>query len=157
MLKKILDSFILRRRGEVPFIVFFTFLITFCVARLIAYSIRQDVVPDLLFFVKNVFVKGYHIHHFNFGIVILIIAGFLALVDGARNHVRKIGVLFGIGLALIVDEFGLLVTLDQNTYWNRLSYDAVIFTGLILLNAAFFRGFWKIMGRALKASLRKIV
>ncbi len=150
MIKKFLTSLFLKRRKEIPFIIFFTFLITFSVARIIAYAINLNMVPRGLFFIKTIYVRGYHIHHFNFGIAVLIIAGFLGLVDAARHHLRLIAVLYGIGLALIMDEFGLLVTLDQNVYWTRASYDGIIFTSVILLNVVYFRGFWKVMGRAVK-------
>src|SRR3990167_9577071 len=126
MFAQILNAFIFKRRKEIPFIIFFTFLVTFFIARLISYSIHNDVVPDFLFFIKTVYIKGYHIHHFNFGILLIVIAGFMSLVDNFRSHVRKIAVLYGIGLALIVDEFGLLITLQQDAYWGRRSYDAVI-------------------------------
>lgn len=150
MFKKFLTSLFLKRRKEIPFIIFFTFLVTFSVARIIAYSIYFNMVPRWLFFIKTIYVKGYHIHHFNLGIAILIIAGFLGLVDAARRHLRLISILYGIGLTLVMDEFGLLVTLDKNVYWTRASYDGIIFTAVILLNAVYFRGFWKVMGRALK-------
>lgn len=156
MIKRLLNYLILRRRKEIPFIIFFSFLMTFFFARLISGLIHKDIVPDLLFFVKTVYVRGFHIHHFNFGIILVIVAGFLGFIDTARDHIRKSAVIFGVGLALIVDEFGLLVTLNPDAYWNRISYDAVITIGLILLNAAYFMGFWKVMGRFIKRPFKKI-
>ena len=157
MIKRFLNFIILKRRKEIPFIIFFSFLITFFVARLVAHAINMNTVPDSLFFIQTVFVKGYHIHHFNFGIILIIISGFLSFMDINRDHLRKIATIFGVGIALIVDEFGLLVTLNQDTYWSRLSYDAVIITGLILLNVAYFRGFWIVMGRFIRAPIRKLI
>lgn len=151
MFKRVLDQLILNRRREIPFIVFFTFFVTFLITRVIAYSIHFQVVPEFLFFVKTIYIRGYHIHHFNFGIIILIFAGYLSLTDTIRTHIRKIAVLYGIGLALIVDEFGLLVTLEKESYWNRGSYDAAIVTLLILLNSAYFARFWKVMGGKVKS------
>ncbi|MBI5413300.1 hypothetical protein HZA42_03065 [Candidatus Peregrinibacteria bacterium] len=123
---------------------------TFFCSRLIAYSIHRDIVPDILFFIGTVYVKGFHIHHFNFGIILLAIAGFISLVDTKRSHIRKIAVLYGVGLALILDEFGMLVTL-KDVYWtSRINYDAVMLIGVIMLNVVYFGGFWKIMGRKIK-------
>lgn len=152
MLKNLLNNVIFSRRKEIPFIIFFSFLITFGATRIVVYSIHNNLVPDLLFFVKTVYIRGYHIHHFNFGIVLLVIAGFFSLVDAARNHVRKTAILYGIGLALITDEFGFLVTLNANAsaYWSRQSYDAVITIGFLLLNIAYFGRFWKVMGNKIK-------
>lgn len=157
MIKRFLNFIILKRRKEIPFIIFFSFLLTFFVARLIAHAINMNTVPDSLIFIQTVYVKGYHIHHFNFGIILIIISSFLGLIDVNRDHLRKTAMLFGIGLALIVDEFGLLVTLNPDAYWNRGSYDAVIITGLILLNVAYFRGFWKVMGRFIKSPIKKFI
>ena len=150
MLKHLLNVFILKRRKEIPFIIFFSFLVTFFSARLIAYSIHYDLVPGYLFFIKTVFIRGYHIHHFNFGIVLLAVAGFLSLIDNFRPHIHKIAIIYGVGLSLIVDEFGLLITLQKDAYWGRQSYDAVIITTLILLNIVYVGWFWKIMGGTLK-------
>lgn len=155
MLKKIIHDFILSRRREIPFIIFFTFLVTFVIARSIAYSIRYDIVPEFLFFIKTIYIKGYHIHHYNFGIILLIITGFLSLIDSLRSHIRKIAIIYGVGLALIIDEFGILVTWEKDFYWTRRSYDAVIFTTLILLNIVFFRRFWKVMDAKIKRIFRK--
>lgn len=150
MLVKLIDKIILSRRKEIPFLIFFAFLVTFAIARSIAYSIYYDVVPDFLFFVKTIYIRGVHIHHFNFGIFLIAVAGFISLTDTIRKHVRGVALLYGVGLALIMDEFGLLVTLNQDAYWGRRSYDAIIITGVILLNIVYFRGFWKIMGSKIK-------
>lgn len=153
MLKRVFHKLILNRRREIPFIIFFTFLVTFLITRIIANSIHMQIVPDFLFFIKTIYIQGYHIHHFNFGIIFLIITGFLSLTDTLRSRVRTIAVFYGIGLALIADEFGLLVTLQKEAYWNRGSYDAVIFTAVILLNIVYFGTFWKIMGGTLRKLL----
>ena len=150
MLKKLIEKVILSRRKEIPFIIFFSFLVTFFIARVIAYSIHTDTVPDFLPFLQTVYIKGYHIHHFNFGIVLLAASGFLSLIAGVRQHVRKIAVLYGVGLSLIADEFGLLVTLNSDVYWNRRSYDIVILIGFVLLNIVYFRRFWLVMGGRIK-------
>lgn len=155
MIKKLIHNLFFNRRKEIPFIIFFSFFVTFILSRIIAYSIHKDVVPDILFFVRTVYVKGYHIHHFNFGIIILAVAGFLSLVDAARSHVQKIAVLYGVGLALIADEFGLLVTLNQDVYWGRRSYDAVILIALVLLNIIYFKRFWRVAGGAIRRLLIK--
>lgn len=156
MLRRIINRLFLKHRHEIPFLIFFSFLITFILARIISYSVHYNIVPDFLFFVKTVYIQGYHIHHFNFGIILLIIAGFLSLVDSMRSHVRLIAILYGVGLALIVDEFGLLITLNQDAYWGRRSYDAVMVMGLILLNAVYFRSFWRIMGRSIMRAVRRV-
>lgn len=154
MFDKIIHKILSLHRREIPFIIFFSFLVTFILSRLTVYLINKDAVPDLLFFVDFIYIKGHHIHHFNIGIILLVIAGFFSLVDEARSHIRKIALLYGVGLALIMDEFGLLVTLDADAYWSRRSYDAIIVTALILLNITYFRRFWSVMGAAIKRHIK---
>ncbi|MFA6521252.1 MAG: hypothetical protein WCT53_02610 [Candidatus Gracilibacteria bacterium] len=154
MIKQFLKRIIFDRREEIPFMIFFSFLVTFAIARTVSYSIYFDIVPDFLFFVKTIYIKGNHIHHFNFGIILISLAGFFSLTDTVRKHVRSIALLYGVGLALIMDEFGLLVTLNQDVYWGRRSFDAIIITGLILLNIVYFKGFWMVMGRRFKKILK---
>ncbi|MBI5221852.1 MAG: hypothetical protein HY979_03535, partial [Candidatus Magasanikbacteria bacterium] len=45
---------------------------------------------------------------------------------------------YGIGLGLTFDEFGMWVRL-ADTYWVRQSYDAIIVIFLVLLNIAYYR------------------
>lgn len=151
--KKILHKIFISKRKEIPFIIFFFFLVSFSCARLVAYMIHADIVPDFLPFIGNVYIRGHHIHHFNFGIWIVILAGFISLIDSARAHARKAAVLFGAGLGLIMDEFGMLITLEDVYWTTRMGYDAVIVTSLILLNIVYFGRFWKIMGATLKKFL----
>ena len=54
-----------------------------------------------------------HVHHLVFGIVAILVAGLFAL-DEALRLTRR--VLFGIGAALVLDEFALLVFL-RDVYW----------------------------------------
>ncbi len=83
-------------------------------------------------------IGGVHIHHLVFGMVFLLVAGVLALDD-----VWRIGraVLFGIGAALVLDEFALLVFL-RDVYWlpqGAISVAALVI-GLIALVVNMWRG-----------------
>jgi hypothetical protein len=77
---------------------------------------------------------GLHIHHLVFGIVLLMLAGFLefALQPGSPGT-EVLAALFGIGAGLTLDEFALWLHLED-VYWaqeGRQSVDAVIFATLI--------------------------
>src|SRR5215469_3044937 len=65
-------------------------------------------------------VPGMHIHHYVYGIFILVIAGYLALVfrgDGARPW---IALLYGLGVGLTFDEFSMwLNPVFQEGRWNK--------------------------------------
>jgi hypothetical protein len=77
----------------------------------------------------NVEVGGTHIHHLVWGILLLLVSGYVAGVvrpDEPWSHVAVIG--FGIGAGLTMDEFALWLNL-RDVYWEeegRRSIDAVI-------------------------------
>lgn len=79
--------------------------------------------------VNEVWVRGYHVHHFFFGFLFLTIAGWLSLFSSYSRS--KIAVLYGVGLGIFVDEFGMLLT--EGDYFATSSYFiAVVFTSLVL-------------------------
>ncbi|MFB7620631.1 hypothetical protein [Kitasatospora sp. NPDC056181] len=95
---------------------------------------------------QNVTPGGLHIHHVVFGAVFMIVAG-VGLASPAGHHRpwgEVLGALFGIGTALVLDEFALILHL-QDVYWSeqgRLSVDTVVLgtaaCGLLLLGATPF-------------------
>ncbi len=87
----------------------------------------------------NVEVKGRHIHHLVFGIVTMLVLGYLAIAFEPGSPWRELcAVGFGIGIGLTLDEFALWLDL-RDVYWlpeGRKSIDAVVITaaaGLLLL------------------------
>jgi hypothetical protein len=82
----------------------------------------------------NVTPGGVHIHHLVFGIVFMMIAGFLAFViQPASPWFEILAGVFGIGVGLTLDEFALWLYLDD-VYWSeegRSSVDAVVFAAII--------------------------
>jgi hypothetical protein len=94
---------------------------TFAGLRVITYSIRDGVGPF-----QNLSVGGEHLHHYMWGIGLLSGVGAVA-VRGDEEHRRHpaVAVSYGSGLALIVDEFALLLDL-KDVYWakqGRISVD----------------------------------
>jgi len=82
----------------------------------------------------NVTPGGLHIHHLVFGIVGMMVAGFLSFVLSPGSPWFEIlAGLFGIGVGLTLDEFALWLHLED-VYWaeeGRSSVDAVIFAAII--------------------------
>jgi hypothetical protein len=123
------------------------FTATFTAVRVITYSIRVGSGPF-----RNLSVGGAHIHHYMWGIGMLSAVGAVAVRgdDPLRRHPLVAGA-YGSALALIVDEFALLLDL-QDVYWakqGRLSVDigvgavalgGVGFTALPLLRRIVRRG-----------------
>ena len=131
------------------FIASVSFLITFAGVRLIVSLVIHNHGPF-----DWVMVRGHHIHHLVWGIMILLLVGYGWLLDLGRSHSplsiffsRLMSVSYGVGAALTLDEFSLWLNLDPNDYWSRqgrISIDAVILFGGILAvgawGAPFFRG-----------------
>jgi hypothetical protein len=90
------------------------FTTTFAGLRALTYSIRAGRGPF-----RNISAGGEHLHHYLWGIGMLTGVGAVA-VRGSERHRRHpaLAVSYGSGLALIVDEFALLLDL-KDVYWAR--------------------------------------
>ena len=76
---------------------------------------------------------GLHIHHLVFGIVLMLLAGFLLALQLGSPGNEIMAALFGIGAGLTLDEFALWVHLDD-VYWaeeGRRSVDAIVISALV--------------------------
>ena len=107
-------------------LVLLSFLLTFITARVVTFLIMAHRIPDLY-----LHLGGTHIHHLNYGIVLLAAVGaYLLFAPGERG--RTIASLsYGIGLALTFDEFGMWLHLGGG-YWQRASFDAIIVLAALL-------------------------
>ena len=78
-----------------------------------------------------------HIHHYVYGIFILVIAGYLALIFRNDGATPWITLLYGLGVGLTFDEFSMwLNPVFQGGRWNKSGIMIVIvalfFAGLLL-------------------------
>jgi hypothetical protein len=138
------------------FIASVSFFFTFLGARVLVRLIVHNEGPF-----QWVMVRGHHIHHLVWGILILLLVGYGWLMDLGRSHSplsiflsRLMSVSYGVGAALTLDEFALWLNLDPDAYWlrtGRLSIDAVILFGGLLAagawGAPFFRGLQRMWGK----------
>ena len=97
------------------------FTVTFGMVRAITYSIKEGKGPF-----GNLSVGGEHLHHYMWGIGLVSGVGGVAVhgEDERRKH-PLVAISYGTGLALIVDEFALLLDL-KDVYWakqGRISVD----------------------------------
>ncbi|WP_255220391.1 hypothetical protein [Actinomadura chibensis] len=123
--------------GRLPLFGFFVaFIITFVLTRVNVRMIRADVR-----WFRNVTAGDVHIHHVVFGVVLMLAGGVasLAVPDGHVRLELAAAIVFGMGSALVLDEFALILHLSD-VYWTekgRASVDAVFVaiavTGLLLL------------------------
>jgi hypothetical protein len=130
------DRAIIDTGRQPEFLFFVAFLITFGFIRTSAHMIRAQV----KWWPGNVEVGGTHIHHLVWGIVTIMITGYVGVTIAPPSPWHEIiAVFFGIGMGLALDEFALWLDL-KDVYWSeqgRKSIDAVIIaatiTGLILV------------------------
>jgi hypothetical protein len=90
------------------------FTATFGAVRGITYSIRAGKGPF-----RNLSIGNEHLHHYLWGIGMVAGVGAIAVrgTDRQRRH-PAVAVGYGSGLALIIDEFALLLDL-KDVYWAR--------------------------------------
>ncbi|MDL9947816.1 DUF2254 domain-containing protein [Gordonia sp. ABSL11-1] len=124
--------------GRLPlFFLLVAFVLTFLFIRLSVRMIRAEV----SWWPGNVTPGGVHMHHEFFGMILMLISGF-SFVALASFHTPVancvLASVFGIGCALVLDEFALILHL-RDVYWEeegRSSIDAVfvaIAIGLLFL------------------------
>ena len=127
-------------RRERQFISSIGFFITFALTRGITHAIRAGKGPF-----RNIGGKGGpHIHHMTFGIIGLLVVGYLWILQlGTHDKPsatlsRITSFFYGAGAALTLDEFALWLNLEDD-YWTakgRESIDAVVIFGTLLTISA---------------------
>ncbi|OAH10047.1 hypothetical protein [Streptomyces jeddahensis] len=113
--------------GKLPLLLaLLSFVGTFLAVRVITRTIRAGRGPF-----RNVSTGDVHIHHVVPGVVLTVIGGFGAVATGAHDVGALLSaVLFGIGAGLVLDEFALILHLDD-VYWSekgRMSVEVVVLT-----------------------------
>ena len=92
------------------------FLAAFAVLRAITAIIHFELFPHGPF--RNLVTRsGLHIHHLFWGILLLMLTGFVALATRSEKWHLRIAIVFGIALALTLDEFALWLRL-ADVYWS---------------------------------------
>src|SRR5207237_6441585 len=102
-------------------LTFVAFLLMFIASRTLVILITARRMPDLF-----LHLGGTHVHHLNYGIFLLSTVAGILLFARLNDKPRSVcALLYGIGMALTFDEFGMWLHLG-GSYWQRASFDAVI-------------------------------
>lgn len=131
------------RSQRIGFVLLAAFLCSFLFIRTSARLMRSPRVPWWPGSVTTG--GGLHLHHLVWGIVLMMLAGFVGFISPPSSPRSEIFAgLFGVGVGFTLDEFALWIHL-RDVYWaeeGRASLDAVVVTaligGLILLGFAPF-------------------
>jgi hypothetical protein len=125
-----------------------SFLVTFSLVRFITHSIRAGRFTRIF---HNVSTGGTHLHHLVPGILLMMVSGYIAIAVDPSAPKEPMAILFGIGMALTLDEFALWLHLED-VYWakqGRQSVDAVIITATVIGLGILGWGFWAELARVI--------
>ena len=124
--------FLDRSGPRAGFVLLAAFLVSCLFIRTSARLIRSPKVPWWPGSVKTA--SGLHLHHLVWGIVLLLLTGFLDFATGPTSAWSDVlAAAFGIGAGLTLDEFALWIHL-RDVYWaeeGRASFDAFIVAALL--------------------------
>ncbi|WP_073807584.1 hypothetical protein [Kitasatospora sp. CB01950] len=141
MLSALLDGYrhhIVDAHKQPLFLLLVGFISSFVFIRFSTRMIRAKV----RWWPGNITPGGLHIHHMVFGLGFLLLGGIgVFATNGGHPWIDWFGLSFGIGCGLVLDEFALILHLDD-VYWSeqgRKSVDAVILG--ILLTALLLTGY----------------
>ncbi len=111
-------------------LVLLSLMLTFVLARLVTILITLHRMPNIYLHVRDT-----HVHHLNYGIFLLAgVGAYLLFSSGPAAPAAA--VVYGIGLGLTFDEFGMWLHLNGD-YWQRASFDAMIVLAAVLGLAGF--------------------
>ncbi len=130
----------------------FGFIITFIAARTLVWLIMARRIPNMYFFLH-----GTHVHHLNYGIVLLAGVGAFLLFGLPRGRALGIAALaYGVAMGLTFDEFGMWLHLG-GSYWQRASVDAVVVVAALLALVGFAATMRRFESRHLLASVCVVI
>ncbi|MEU1469891.1 hypothetical protein ABZ434_16870 [Streptomyces sp. NPDC005761] len=118
--------------GKLPLLLALgAFVLTFAITRVITRMIRAGKGPF-----GNITPGGVHVHHVVPGVVLSVVGGFGAVASGKHGFAAgACAVVFGMGAGLVLDEFALILHLDD-VYWTeqgRQSVEVVVLTAALVL------------------------
>jgi hypothetical protein len=103
----------IKERPNLSVLALASFLTSFMVARIFTTLSPSTVLIS----------GGYHIHHYWYGLIILVIGGWMGISYENERTNRVAAILFGAGGGIIGDEVGLLLTSE---YWTGITFTFLI-------------------------------
>jgi len=147
-------SLALGRRVAVRALI--AFIAMFAVLRALTAIIHFQLFPHGPF--RNLVTRsGLHIHHLFWGILLLMATGFAALATRDPKWHLRIAIVFGLALALTLDEFALWLRL-ADVYWSPEGIESLkagAFVGALLALYGFGQPAWHAIARDLFGVTRR--
>jgi len=131
-------------RRERLFLSSLAFFTTVMFVRAFTFAVRHNLAPF-----HDFFMRGRHIHHLVWGILLLLLVGYLWLLEIGTDSSPKwlngmTAMIYGVAAALTLDEFALWLNL-RDVYWEREgreSFEAMAAFGSLLTMGIFGRSFF---------------
>jgi len=140
--KGLFRRLVVNRGNEPHFWMLVGFLAGLTGARIVVYLIiKYKLEKQLYALIAGADPNPMHIHHFNYGLLIVGAVGVAALSPWGRRPLRTLSLLFGLGCGLTFDEFALFWNLKPD-YYQGLSLITSAIVAVLLIQLAYFRRFW---------------
>jgi CRP-like cAMP-binding protein len=146
---------VVQQGAEPPFWMLVGFVVSLGLARLTVFLILHFHLEHQLFaLVKDPNDPNpMHVHHFNYGLVLIGLSGLAALFPFGRRALRLLALAFGFGCGLVFDEFALFWNLNPE-YAQTASLVAAAGAAAVLVQLVWFRRFWGAVARRAFLALR---
>jgi CRP-like cAMP-binding protein len=138
---------VVQREADPPFWMLTGFVVALGLARLVVYLIlRFHLEKQLFALVQGTDPNPMHVHHFNYGLVLIAVAGLAGLFPLGRKALRTLAFVFGAGCGLVFDEFSLIWNLDPE-YARPSSLIACGIAAALLVQLTYARRYWAALAR----------
>lgn len=146
---------VVHRQGDPPFWMLAGFVLSLGLARLVVYLILRYRLEQQLFALVQAGSDPHpmHVHHFNYGLVLIGAAGLAGLFPLGRKALRPLSFAFGFGAGLVFDEFSLIWNLDPE-YARPSSLIACGIAAALLALLTYCGRYWGAVARRGWLSLR---
>jgi CRP-like cAMP-binding protein len=135
-------ALVVARGGEPPFWMLTGFIASMSLARLVVgFILKFKLEKQLFALVPGTDPNPMHVHHFNYGLILIGVSGLAALSPLGRRGLRALAFVFGFGCGLVFDEFALFWNLNPE-YAQSLSLVAAAVMASVLVQLTYFRNFW---------------
>jgi CRP-like cAMP-binding protein len=145
---------VVEREADPPFWMLTGFVVALALARLVVFLIlRYHLERQLFALVQGRDANPMHVHHFNYGLLLVGGAGLAALFPVGRKALRALAFVFGAGCGLVFDEFSLIWNLDPE-YARPSSLIACGIAAALLAQLTYCRRYWHALARRAWLGLR---
>lgn len=107
-------------------IILLSFIAAFIIARIMSLQLGGEL-----------YIDGFHIHHFYWGMIALSIGGIIGILGSSHRAMQVAGVLVGAGIGIFADEIGLLLNCTTPTrdctYFFSDTYDIIVSIGIVII------------------------